>query len=88
MALKQILFHIVALMIKGMVMIMVMAMVAAVDVIVIVVMVTIIIDPIVVITNIIKTKRLLRENLPKTKFNKATYIIDALINLLISIKYL
>lgn len=71
-----------------MVMIMVMAMVAAVDVIVIVVMVTIIIDPIVVITNIIKTKRLSRENLPKTKFNKVTYIIDAPRNLLIYIKYL
>lgn len=69
-------------------MIMVMAMVIAVDVIVIVVVVTIIIDPIVVITNIIKTKRLLRENLPKTKFNKVTYIIDAPRNLLIYIKYL
>lgn len=69
-------------------MIMVMAMVAAVDVIVIVVMVTIIINPIVVITNIIKTKRLTRENLPKTKFKKATYIIDAPKNMLISIKYL
>lgn len=69
-------------------MIMVMAMVIAVDVIVIVVVVTIIIDPIVVITNIIKTKRLSRENLPKTKFNKVTYIIDAPRNLLIYIKYL